>query len=36
MVLLESMAGTGHKVIRMRPKLAEKLEQIGFDPHGKH
>lgn len=34
MVLMESMAGTGHKLIKIRPKLGDKLEVINFDPWG--
>ncbi|XP_076464322.1 large ribosomal subunit protein bL33m-like [Babylonia areolata] len=33
MVLLQSLAGTGHKVIRLRPKVGDKLEMISFDPY---
>ncbi|XP_074662748.1 large ribosomal subunit protein bL33m-like [Tubulanus polymorphus] len=32
MVVLESMSGTGHKLIRVRPRLADKMEEINFDP----
>ena len=35
MVLMESLAGTGHKLIRIRPKAAEKLEFLYKDPWGK-
>jgi len=35
MVMLESLAGTGHKYVRLRPKLADKLERVMFDPVGK-
>ena len=33
-VMLESLSGTGHRVYRQRPKIAEKLEFIHFDPFG--
>ncbi|KAK7477468.1 hypothetical protein BaRGS_00031292 [Batillaria attramentaria] len=33
MVVLESLAGTGHKLIRLRPKVGEKLEEIAMDPY---
>lgn len=32
MVLLESLAGTGHKIIRIRPKGGDKLEMLYKDP----
>ena len=35
MVVLESLAGTGHKLVKLRPKIGDKLEQIAFDPYGK-
>lgn len=35
MVMLESMAGSGHKYVRLRPKLADKVETILWDPKGK-
>jgi len=31
-VMLESLAGTGHRIFRQRPKVAEKLEFIHWDP----
>jgi len=31
-VMMESLAGTGHRVFRTRPKTAEKLEFLSFDP----
>ena len=34
--MLESLAGTGHKLFRQRPKVAEKLEFVYFDPFGKY
>jgi len=34
MVMLESMAGTGHKYVRLRPRLADKMERVMFDPIG--
>jgi len=35
--MLESLAGTGHKIVQTRPKQAtEKLEMIWFDPFGKY
>lgn len=34
MVMLESMAGTGHKYVRLRPRLADKLERLFYDPIG--
>ena len=35
MVLLESMSGSGHRIIKIRPKLSEKLEILYFDPLGR-
>ena len=35
MVLMESLAGTGHKLIRIRPKTDDKLEFLYKDPWGK-
>ena len=35
MVLVESLAGTGHKLVRIRPKASEKLEFLYKDPWGK-
>ena len=35
MVLMESLAGTGHKLIKIRPKASEKLEFLHRDPWGK-
>ncbi|KAH9492898.1 hypothetical protein Btru_032571 [Bulinus truncatus] len=32
-VMLESLAGTGHKVFRQRVKTADKLEFLHFDPY---
>ena len=34
MVMLESLAGTGHKMVQLRPKIGEKMEKIAFDPYG--
>ena len=34
MVMLESLAGTGHKLVKLRPKLGDKMETIAFDPYG--
>ena len=34
LVLMESLAGTGHKVVRVRPKAAEKMELLHHDPIG--
>lgn len=34
MVLLESLAGTGHKITRIKPKGSEKLEMLFTDPFG--
>lgn len=36
MVMLESMAGTGHKYVRLRPRLANKMERVLYDPIGKY
>ena len=37
LVMLESLAGTGHKIVQTRPKQAtEKLEMIWFDPFGEY
>ena len=33
-VVLESLAGTGHRLFRQRPKVAEKLEFLYHDPFG--
>lgn len=33
-MLMESLAGTGHKYATLRPKLADKLEKYRFDPWG--
>lgn len=33
MVLLQSLAGTGHRLIQLRPKVGDKLEKIAFDPY---
>lgn len=35
LVLMESLAGSGHKFATTRPKLGEKLDQMKFDPLGK-
>ncbi len=35
LVLLESLAGSGHKYAALRPRLSEKLETYKFDPMGK-
>lgn len=32
LVLLESMAGTGHRIFRARARTADKLEFTRFDP----
>jgi hypothetical protein len=35
MVILESLAGTGHKIVRLKPKGSDKLELVFKDPIGK-
>ena len=35
LVLLESLAGTGHKRAMARPRLGDKLDCYLFDPIGK-
>lgn len=32
LVLLESLAGTGHKILRIRPKGGDKIEMLYKDP----
>lgn len=34
LVLVESIA-SGHKLIRIRDRVADKLEEVYFDPYGK-
>ena len=34
MVMLESLSGSGHKYVKLRPRLADKLERVMWDPLG--